>query len=230
MVLRKFLGVVASFLIVFSAPFAMAGIPDVNQCDSYFTEPLDDKVIVFVVPGSEPDAPLNEAVEVGHPYPAPQVIVNATIEVIVQDAAGVPIPNFPNEDIWLECPPGVDIPEGDTDVYVGLVPCFGGASADMNTDPDGWTYFQDPFYAGGQSFGPSRIVINGNGLPNTVNMGFNSSDINGDGVVNLIDLQTFTADFFDAPAYHFRSDFYYDEIVNLIDLPWMARTYGSNCP
>jgi hypothetical protein len=113
-----------------------------------------------------------QAVEAGHPYPAPQVIVNATIEVIVRDGAGHAIQDYPYEDIWLVCPPGGDVPEADNDAHVGLVPCFGGAAADMNTDPDGWTYFQEPFYAGGQSFGPSRIFTNGNRLPNTVDMGF----------------------------------------------------------
>lgn len=223
------MGIFAITLIVCSASLAMAGIPDANECDSNREDQGGVKAVVFIAPGSEADAPFDEAVQDNNPYPAPQIIIDATINVYVNDSAGVAIANYPNEDIWIENPVAPN-PVGDPDVAVGLIACTGGAIADQSTDVFGWTLFQNPKFGGGQSYGPTRVVVNGNGLPNTVDVSFNSTDINGDGVVNLIDLQTFTADFFSAPTYHFRSDFFYDQIVNLIDLPVMARTYGSICP
>ena len=223
------MGIFAITLIVCSASLAMAGIPDAGECDSSRVNQGGVKAIVFVAPGSEADAPFDEAVEDGHPYPLPQVIIDATIEVTVRDGAGVEIANYPNEDIWIECPSAPN-PVGDPDTSVGLMACTGGAIADQSTDVNGYTFFQAPKFAGGQSYGPTRVVINGNGLSNTVDVSYNSTDIDGDGVVNLIDLQAFTADFFSDPIYHFRSDFFYDSKVNLIDLPIMARTYGSICP
>ena len=114
MVLRKFMGIFAITLIVCSASLAMAGIPDAGECDSSRIDQGGVKAIVFVAPGSEADAPFDEAVEDGHPYPAPQVIIDATIEVTVRDGAGVEIANYPNEDIWIECPAAPN-PVGDPD-------------------------------------------------------------------------------------------------------------------
>jgi hypothetical protein len=57
---------------------------------------------------------------------------------------------------------------------------------------------------------------------------FNSADINGDLVVNLVDLGTFSADF-NGP-YHYRSDFFWDGILNLVDLGQFAPAFGAICP
>ena len=222
------MGIFTITLIVCSASLAMAGIPDASMCSSTRVDLGGVKAIVFIVPGSAADHPFDMAVEIGHPFPAQQVIIDGTIEATIRDGAGIAIANYPAEDIWLENPAGVNAP-GDSDVYTGLVGCIGGVIADQSTDVAGFTLFQNPKFGGGQSYGQTRVVVNGNGLDNTVDVSFNSTDINGDGVVNLIDLQNFTADFFDA-GYHFRSDFFFDEIVNLIDLPEMAKFYGSICP
>jgi hypothetical protein len=229
MVLRKFMGIFAITLIVCSASLAMAGIPDVTQCDATREDTGGVKAVLLITPGAAADHPFTAAVEDGNPYPAPQVNIDATINVTVRDGAGAVIVNYPAEDIWIECPAGAN-PPGDPDTHVGLSACIGGAVADQSTDVNGETFFQAPKFAGGQSYGQTRVVINGNGLANTVDVSYVSPDINGDGVVNLIDLQAFTADYFDVVDYHFRSDFYYDQIVNLLDLPEMARYYGSICP
>ena len=222
------MGIFTITLIVCSASLAMAGIPSASMCSSNRVDP-GDKVIVLIVPGSAADHPFDLAVEVGHPFPALQVILDGTIEVTVRDGAGTVIVNYPAADIWLECPAGTN-PTGDFDAHTGLVGCVGGVIADQSTDVAGYTLFQNPKFGGGQSYGETRVVINGNGLDNPVDVSFNSTDINADGVVNLIDLQIFTADFFDPTDYHFRSDFFFDEIVNLIDLPEMAKFSGSICP
>ena len=225
------MGIFAITLMVCSASLALAGIPDVTMCSSnrWMDSSGFDRGILLVVPGSAADHPFTAAVEVGQPVGAPQVVFDATIEVIVRDGSGTAIANYPAEDIWIECPAAPN-PVGDPDTAVGLQACIGGAIADQSTDVTGYTLFQNPKFMGGQSFGDTRVVINGNGLLNTVNVSYNSPDVDGDGVVNLVDLQAFTADFFDAPVYHYRSDFFYDGIVNLIDLPQMAKFYGSICP
>jgi hypothetical protein len=228
MVLRKFMGIFAITLIVCSASLAMAGIQDASQCDSNRFEG-GVKAILLVVPGAAADHPFDTAVAIGNDYPAPQVFINATIQVTVRDGLGVAIANYPFEDIWIENPANGN-PPGDSDAHVGLAACTGGAVADFSTDVAGYTEFNNPKFAGGQSWGQTRVVVNGNGLSNTVDVSFNSPDIDGDGVVNLIDLQTFTADYFDSGNYHYRSDLFYDNILNLIDIPEMSQYYGSSCP
>ena len=65
-------------------------------------------------------------------------------------------------------------------------------------------------------------------LTSPVDLGFNSPDINGDLLVNLTDVQTFTADYYG--GYLFRSDFHRDGIVNLSDLAPLAYAIGAACP
>jgi hypothetical protein len=57
---------------------------------------------------------------------------------------------------------------------------------------------------------------------------FNSPDINGDLVVNLVDLQIFTAEYFLTQG--FRADFHRDGVVNLSDLAQFAYAFGGACP
>ncbi len=227
MVLRKFMGIFAITLVVCSASLVMAGIPDATQCDSNRFE-AGAKAVLLVVPGAAADHPFDTAVEIGNDFPAPQVFIDATIQVTVRDGLGVLIANYPFEDIWLECPASGN-PPGDTDMHVGLAACTGGATADFSTDVAGYTEFKNPPFAGGQSWGQTRVVINGNGLSNTVDVSYTSPDINGDGVVNLLDLALFAPDFFDS-GYHYRSDLFYDNVVNLLDLPIMAQYFTSACP
>jgi hypothetical protein len=228
MVLRKFMGIFAITLIVCSTSLAMAGIPDASQCESIRRE-AGPKAILLVVPGSAADHSFETSVAIGETPGDPQVNIDATIEVTVRDGQGVVIANYPAEDIWIECPSAPN-PVGDPDTSVGLVACIGGAVADQSTDVDGYTEFNNPPFAGGQSWGQTRVVINGNGLSNTVDVSYNSPDIDGDGVVNLIDLQPFAADYIDTGVYHYRSDLFYDGVVNLIDVREMAQYYSSICP
>jgi hypothetical protein len=221
------MGIFAITLIVCSASLVMAGIPDASECDSNRLQG-GAKAILLVVPGSAVDHPFDTAVEIGHPFPAAQVFIDATIQVTVRDGFGVAIANYPFEDIWLECPAGGN-PPGDSDTHVGLAACIGGATADVSTDVAGYTEFKNPPFAGGQSYGQTRVVINGNGLDNTVDVSYTSPDLNGDGIVNLLDLADFTFDYFDS-VYHYRSDLFFDSTINLLDLPEMAQYYTSACP
>ena len=91
------------------------------------------------------------------------------------------------------------------------------------------TQFQTPLQAGGASLADTRVLINGNALANTLPVSYNSPDLNGDGGVNLTDVQIFAGDFF-AVGYAFRADLFFDNIVNLSDLVPLAASIGATCP
>lgn len=143
---------------------------------------------------------------------------DATITLELKNANWDPVANFPREDMWLEAQNG------------GLIPCVGGTIADANTDAFGITWWQNPVLGGGSSEPLAIILVNGSHieLSSGVNLRFNSPDINGDLVVNLIDVAMFSNDFFG--AYDFRADFYRDGVINLQDLATFAQAYGGVCP
>lgn len=158
--------------------------------------------------------------------------VDATIRVqlwIDDGDTGTPNPhavaNFPREDIWLEIP--------------GLSHCGWGVLADGPTDSEGWFTFSGPLDMGGwndPSEGPPvvNVMVVGSVLrqedfsPISPNILANSPDINADLMVNLTDVAIFAGDFFG--AYAFRSDLFWDEAVNLSDVPVLAASIGEVCP
>ncbi len=210
MVLRKLMGIFAITLIVGAASLAMAGVPDVTQCSATRAYTGPERTVLLNVPDGNGN-PFTDAVKVGGG------IADATITLIVRDGAGVAIVNYPSEDAWLESVDG------------GMVACLGGATADASTDVNGSTQFQTPLQAGGASLADTRVLINGNALANTLPVSYNSPDLDGSGAVNLTDVQFFAGDFFDV-SYSFRSDLFFDNVVNLSDIPVLAATVGSSCP
>jgi hypothetical protein len=58
-------------------------------------------------------------------------------------------------------------------------------------------------------------------------LSFNSSDFDGDGVVNLTDVGFFTG-YLGGTAY--AADFNHDGIVNVSDAGMMVTTLGARCP
>jgi hypothetical protein len=94
---------------------------------------------------------------------------------------------------------------------------------------NGSTQFQNALQAGGSSLTDTRVLINGNALANSLPVSYNSPDLDGSGAVNLTDVQFFAGDFF-AVSYSFRSDLFFDNVVNLSDIPVIAATVGSSCP
>ena len=210
MVLRKLMGIFTITLIVGAASLAMAGVPDVNQCETDRAYQGAEYAVVRCLPNGGGE-PFTAAVAQGGG------VVDATISVIVKDGAGVPIVFYPFEDIWLES------------ADAGMVACAGGANANGSTDANGYTEWVNPLRAGGSSFGSTQVVINGNAVPQALAVGYNSADLDGSGVVNLSDVQFFATDYY-AISYVFRSDLFYDGIVNLSDIPYMASGYGASCP
>lgn len=108
-------------------------------------------------------------------------------------------------------------------------------SADISQLP---TFFHEqPIYGGGHS------EIDGSGNPAEgcvllwapsecgsipLEIYFNSPDINGDLVVDLLDQSLFAQDFFG--LYNYRSDFNFDGKIDLFDLGVLSQAIGGQCP
>lgn len=136
-----------------------------------------------------------------------------------------PVPDFPAEDIWLEVP--------------GMMSCPSLANPDGDTDAEGWFTFSLPPAMGGWADPDGTdpypyVMLMGsplyelNGPPIRPAILFNSPDINGDGQISLPDLGLFSTDYFG--SYSFRSDFFWDGVLNLSDVGRLAASFGDGCP
>ena len=134
------------------------------------------------------------------------------------DAFGDPVPDFPAEDMWLE-------PVGDF-----LFACVGGIAADSATDENGWTIWAEPLNVGGFSDSECTLFVNGMFVQGwtDLNLRFNSSDITGDGQVNLADVSLFSSYYFG--SYSFAADLYSDGVLSLADVAFLATGLGTSCP
>jgi len=210
MLIQKTIFVFVFILLLVSGSLATTNVPD--PCVSYATMPgvWNQTVALYSVPNGT-----------GSAFTEAQIFnqgttVNASITLVVLDASGVPFPHFPAEDMWLESSDG------------GMVPCVGGSMADSDTGVNGQTSFVSPMRAGGYSMSSCVVMISGMALCQApFDMYFNSADVNGDGVVNLIDLNLFaTALHFN---FNFSVDFYCDGVLNLSDLGRFSVAIGGNC-
>lgn len=220
------MGIFVITLIIGAASLAMAGVPDADNCLATRAYTGTEKLVVFVVPGGDVDSPLNTAVQWVDPVPwgspgIAQTTQDGTITVTVFDGAEPPqlVQIYPSEDIWLQ---SVGM-TGET----GLSPCFGGNTADYSTLADGTTQFQLPLSAGGYSTNATTVVINGNAVPQTVDISWNSADINGDLVVDGKDFQLFAGHY--GAASDYQADLYFDGTVNGIDFQRFVSWYLVDC-
>lgn len=203
---------VFSILLVLTPLLAMAqGVPDLynSHTECAFSGP--GTATLYTLPDGT-GAPFSQAQdELGN-------VVDATITLTLLEANDYPIVDFPSEDIWLESE------------NFGLVPCMGGTSPNENTDLNGVTHWTHPLQAGGHDQGQCRVFVNGLQIqsPFFQPVSFNSPDINADGIVNLIDLQLFTENFFG--DYDFRSDFRRDGVLDLADVAAFAFGLRAECP
>ncbi len=191
-----------------------------------WTWEITDPVHVLVSPSGN-GSPLTSA-----EYPG-GATVDATIrvqlwyqdDVLPDPPPPAPISNFPGEDIWLEIP--------------GVFACVGEANADGPTDSEGWFTFSLPLAMGGWNDPASAppwvyVMVSGNALLDQNNQYIsptivvNSPDINADLVVDLRDLTLFAEDYHG--SFSFRSDFFWDGVIDLRDLVWMAVLFGDKCP
>ena len=217
MTLKKSLGWLACTLIVAAtfggtASAVTTDIPDLDL-SSYVTA-ATEPVSVFTVPDGQGNG-FDEAFAYGG------VTMDATITLTLLDAMGVPIANYPAEDIWLATTQG------------GLASCPGGSIADADTDANGATQWQEPLLAGGYTDPVSELAlvfVSGSALTQQpLDIYFNSPDLSGDGFVNLTDIAMITQAIFG--AYSYGADFYWDGVINLSDVAYMTTLgIGAECP
>jgi len=209
MFIQKFSAVVLCILLSFSASFA-TNIPDPCMSAAYMPGVTNQTVSLFSVPNGQ-GLPLNQA-----QIHNDGTIIDATIFMEIYDLNGSPIPHYPHEDIWLGSVDG------------GMVPCMGGTTADFDTDMNGQTTWTYPLRAGGYSMSGCVVFISGMPLCQApFNMYFNSADINGDGVVNLADLNLIAASYY--YDFDYSVDFYPDGVLNLTDIGRFAGAIGASC-
>lgn len=205
------MGLAVCAMIIGSAAFAVAGVPDLQQSTAVRAYGGVEPTSVYSLPNGGGRAFTAAFLPGG-------LAANATVTLTLRDGLGVPIAGFPAQDMWLESADG------------GLRACGGNATANQNTDANGVTFWTTPLFAGRQSTALTLVMVSGD--PLTSNSGllirFNSADINGDGVVNLSDGGFFTQDLFG--AYNYRSDFNYSGTINVSDAGFMSNGIGAACP
>ena len=220
--MKSLLTILTLLVAMLTAGNGFATIPELWGVWSW---PHTEPVHIMVTPGADGDA-LESASLMGG------AVVDATILIQLWASGGgldeplppQPVAYFPFEDLWLEAP--------------GLANCTGGASADGNTDAEGWFTFSGSPNMGGANDPDAvlpglQVMVSGTALDDQVNpirphILVNSPDINGDGTVSLTDVPLFAADFYG--PYAFRSDFSWDGAINLSDVVRLATSLGESCP
>lgn len=157
-----------------------------------------------------------------------QPIINSNAGLIrlqIHDAAGNPITTLGGGDFEVD----------------GITPL---AVSDLYFPAQGHrNYYQDhvtqvapgvydltgPIYAGGFDAGLCNVKVQGVAIPQALplSISMNSPDINGDGIINLADLQIFVANL-GTPT--FSCDFNGDGQVNLADVVLFVPHYGHSMP
>ena len=195
---------------------ANAQVPDPDLC---FASSANSEPVSILVRPDGGGRPLTEAMLFGGAQ------TDATITLTVLDGAGNPVVGYPAENFWMviDCLPPA---------CAGV--CEAGSISDGSTNDLGQTTFSNPLRAGGTGAN-STIMIDTVPLPDSPLefpggdlFLFNSPDISGDLVVNLSDVALFTGDYYG--PYNYRSDFYWDGILNLSDIVFLAQAVGASCP
>jgi len=203
--LRRFL---LGALVLSVASLAWADVPDLNNSTATI-DPTAANASIFVLPNGAGTG-FDEA------FGAGGAEVDATITLMLVDTQGDPIFGYPFEDLWLE-----------TSGF-SLAYCEGGSAADGSTDINGEATWSNPLAAGGNTLGETTQVyvagapLAGAGVPLT----FNSADMNGDLLVNLSDIASFTPML---NSYSYSGDFNNDGVINLSDIARFTQGYGTGC-
>jgi hypothetical protein len=200
---------VAGGLVLGLAGVASAGIPDAVQSSA-----STDGGVVLITPagtgGSIADA---------RNIDGSGTSVNATVTVTILDAGGLPVPNFPFQDVYL----GKDLDDLASTVSL----CQGGSAADANTNALGITTIGGVISGGGHGL-TSQVYINSSPLAQApLNLALNSPDINGDLSVDLGDFSAFGIAF---GSSDFEADLVFDGTVDLGDFSRFGQSYFQQCP
>jgi hypothetical protein len=147
------------------------------------------------------------------------------IRICVIDLTGNPVPDVPPSDFWvIDCDPIRD-----------LCLCGGSASsnADSLTNANGYTTMCNTTIQGGGCVSGLSVVVQGFVIldapacvdPTCLDVEVRSPDINGDCLVNIVDLSLFASGF-PPQLYQECSDMNCDGIVNIQDLSAFAFHFG----
>lgn len=206
MVRRNLMGLMIGALLL-STAVAWAGVPDMGNSSATTAASVAKSVYNLPNGGGHP---LSNCFSLGGTRSS------ATITLTLRDVNMNPIFQYPWADMWLDTADG------------GLMYCPGGTAADRDTDILGQTVWANSLFAGCSGIG-TVIVVSGNTLTQAaLNIRHNSPDINCNLIVNLSDLSLYAQDKF--AGYAYRSDFYWDNTLNLSDLVLMAQGSGAVCP
>lgn len=251
---RKLVGLLVCGLVLSLASYTLAGVPNMGTSTATSayagTQAGYPQVSVYCLPSGLGD-PINDCYWWnGGANPGATFKVNATITLTLLDVSMVPVQNYPYEDMWLES-------ENGRIVYVppllttGLSLCTNGSTADLNTDAVGVTTFSGSINAGGHSDAGSAgaaasplppftvgyekcaVIINGSPLTSgTLDVMFNSCDLDGSFQVDTTDLGYLGDNLSMNPSgvYNYRSDFYFDGIVDLSDMALFQNFGIEGCP
>ena len=151
-----------------------------------------------------------------------------TVSVTVKDNTGAPVAGIPAADFWL------------TGWSGGLTLCGGAGSSNANlaTNALGQTLMIGTIAAGGCDLGGLSVVVQGVILQDPATncttdlclaITSVSPDINGDLIVQLIDLAQFGPVFLGTVALNLCMDFNCDGIVNLVDLALLGAHWQHVC-
>lgn len=207
MVRRNLMGLMIGALLIGTVSMVWAGVPDMGASQA---------TTAAAVGASVYNLPNGGGTRINNCYRLGGTRIDATITLTLRDVNTNTIYQYPWADMWLDTADG------------GLAYCPGGTSADHDTDLAGQTTWTAALFAGCSGIG-TVIVISGNTLTQAaLNIRHNSPDINCNMVVNLSDLSLYAQDVF--AGYNYRSDFYWDNILNLSDLVLMAQGAGAACP
>lgn len=192
------------------------GVPDLNNC-WVVAEGIEpgDIAVSFNLPDGEMEGgnPLTAARTLGGP-------VDASITLFLRDSQNNPIVGFPRGIIELVDP---------TNQLAGCYTSNQPNSPEADSDSEGKMVWSSSLSFGGWIQDEIMVSIwNVGEMLCDVPIHHNSADINADWGVNLADVAIFAEDFFG--EYTFRSDFYYDGIINLIDVAMMGQAFGAACP
>lgn len=206
------MGVLCVALLVGAASFAVAGVPDLGLSTATRAYTGGETLSLWNLPDGDGNSFENCFLPGGGN-------ADGTVTVVLKDGLGAFVENYPFEDVNLDCDDGTQ----------AAVPCPGGATSDFNTDEFGETEFRTPLQSGGWSLANSVVLIAGAPLTSgDVALTMNSSDISGDGDVNLTDVAMFSPVFYG--AYSYMADFNNDALVNLADVARLATGFGKSCP
>ncbi|MFH1842876.1 MAG: hypothetical protein ABIF77_06685 [bacterium] len=145
--------------------------------------------------------------------------MDASIRANLCDINGDPVVDFDRTKVWLSS-------ENST-----FAMCADGTIADNNSDVNGDTWFTGTLQAGGSSLEApglqSQVIVCHEEIAR-LDVYFNSPDIDGNLQVDLSDVVLFAIDYFG--DYDYRSDFFWDGVLDLSDVVLMARGMNTSCP